>query len=100
MENLYEKFLEILEDHPEIDEMFYPWSECQVGIYEIPRGETEITRSPVDLSPKIPPEKALELAEANARILGYVLPLWLVDPPGTERFFPRHPNSMIEVKEK
>jgi len=56
MENLYEKFLEILEDHPEIDEMFYPWSECQVSIYEIPRVETEM-------------------------------------------FFPRHPNSMIEVKE-
>lgn len=61
--------------------------------------EIKIIRPPVDFSPKMPPEKALELAEAKARALGYALRFWLVDPPGTERFFPRHPNSMIEVKE-
>jgi len=62
--------------------------------------ETEIIRSPVDLQPKLFRDKADKLAYANAHILGYVLSEWFNMPQEeTERFFPRHPNSMIEVKE-
>ena len=35
MENLYEKFIQFLEDHPEADEMFYPWNECSPIIIDM-----------------------------------------------------------------